>query len=321
MMSTGNSVVLVGLGNMGLEIAAQLAQAGVDLVAMDLSPARCQLAANRGVKAVTSVADLPQATTLVLSLPSPTISRRVIEDYAALGAAGVVVVETSTVAPSDMQQAAQLCTSLGFEIVDAAVMAGVDQMAAGTAMLLLGGRDELLDSLTPIFQAISQRQLRFGEIGSGMAAKVVNNAVAHALMTVFVEAGAMATASGVSIDRLLELLTDPVMGIHRPLTHRYAERVRNGTYAGGMPTSAARKDSVLALQLAQEQGVPLFAIQACHTVYDLAVAEGFGDLDYASIAKLWDQWGAPAAAGRTDMEVPPPRAPADVPSLLGRQAR
>ena len=44
------------------------------------------------------------------------------------------------------------------------------------------------------------------------------------------------------------------------------------------------------LALAQTSGGPLFAIQGAHTVYELALADGLGRLDYASIAQLWEGW-------------------------------
>ena len=58
-----------------------------------------------------------------------------------------------------------------------------------------------------------------------------------------------------------------------------------------MPTEAALKDSMLALELAQKGHVPLFAMQSSHTVYEAAVAQGLGRLDYAAIARLWEEWG------------------------------
>ena len=106
------------------------------------------------------------------------------------------------------------------------------------------------------------------------------------------------TASGVSCDKLISLLADPQIGLHRPLTHRYAERIVHGDYKGGMPLDAARKDSVLALELAQKLRVPLFAIQGAHSVYDMAVAAGDGREDYASVAKLWTAWGCPCVPAR-----------------------
>ena len=63
-----------------------------------------------------------------------------------------------------------------------------------------------------------------------------------------------------------------------------------GDYTGGMSVSNARKDSTLALQTAQELGVPLYAIQAAHTPYEIAEALGMGQLDYAALAALWEQW-------------------------------
>ena len=57
-----------------------------------------------------------------------------------------------------------------------------------------------------------------------------------------------------------------------------------------MSVSNARKDSVLALETAQELGVPLYAIQAAHTPYEIAEALGMGNLDYAALATLWEQW-------------------------------
>jgi 3-hydroxyisobutyrate dehydrogenase-like beta-hydroxyacid dehydrogenase len=114
-------------------------------------------------------------------------------------------------------------------------------------------------------------------------------------MIVVAEAGSLATAAGVDCDKLIGLLSDPQMGLHRPLTHRYAERVVQGNYEGGMPLEAARKDSTLALQLAQDLGVPLFAIQGSHTVYEIAAAAGYGREDYAAVARVCADWWRPAA--------------------------
>jgi hypothetical protein len=35
--------------------------------------------------------------------------------------------------------------------------------------------------------------------------------------------------------------------------------------------------------------VPLYAIQASHTPYEIAEALGMGELDYAALATLWEQ--------------------------------
>src|SRR3546814_18984263 len=83
-------------------------------------------------------------------------------------------------------------------------MAGVSQMAAGSAMLLVGGDVAALAACDDVLAAISDKRIHFGPSGSGAAAKVINNAVEHAVMAVVAEAGSMATAAGVDREKLGE---------------------------------------------------------------------------------------------------------------------
>jgi 3-hydroxyisobutyrate dehydrogenase-like beta-hydroxyacid dehydrogenase len=261
------------------------------VLGFDLDPARRADAASRyGIQVVEELSLLARASTVVLSLPTPEVSASVVRTLLADLRPGTLIVETSTVNPADMWRLRDLCSPRGVRVVDGAILSGVAQMVDGRSTLLVGGKAEDLDRAAGIFDALAPRVLRFGDVGSGMAAKVINNAVAHAVMVVLVEAGAMAAATGVAQDDLAKLLADPDAGLLRPLTHRFVERVLRADYDGGMPTEAARKDSTLALALAQTSGVPLFAIQSAHTAYELAVADGLGRFDYASIAKLWEGW-------------------------------
>ena len=189
-----------------------------------------------------------------------------------------------------MRALAQLLDGSGVRLVESAILSGVGGMALGKSILLTAGEASDIDRVRGVLEAISAKIIPFGAIGTAMTAKVVNNAVAHAVMVVLIEAMAMAKAEGIEIDAMSAVLEDPEAGLTRPLTHRIRERVANREYVVGMPTDAARKDSVLALELAQAHHIPMFAIQASHTVYELAVAAGLGRDDYAAIATLWPQF-------------------------------
>jgi 3-hydroxyisobutyrate dehydrogenase len=292
-MSQASPVAIYGLGNMGYPLAERVGRHFPTLV-FDLDAAQRQRAQDSfGARAIESPAALAATQVVVLCLPNPGISLKVLQEIAPHLPRGAVVLETSTVNPEHIHAEQRLVAAHGIDVVDASIMAGVGQMVAGTASLALGGDTAAIARAQPVLDAITTRQVYFGAQGAGAAAKVINNAVAHAVMIVVAEAGAMATAAGVSCDKLIALLSDAQMGLQRPLTYRYAERIVNGDYAGGMPLDAARKDSVLALQLAQTLGVPLFAIQGSHSVYDMAAAAGYGRDDYAAVAKLWADWGCP----------------------------
>lgn len=285
-----STIGLVGLGNMGYAVAGRLQQQ-LDVQGYDLDPKRREAAAtDHGITAVDQLADLAAIDRIVFSLPTPATSILVADELLPHLAAGSIIIETSTVNPQDIWRLRDRCTKYDVQVVDAAILSGVAQMAAGSSMLLVGGTDDNIAAIQSILDALAPRMMRFGDVGSGMAAKVINNAVAHAVMVVLVEAGALANATGVSGNDLATLLTGPDAGLTRPLTHRYVERILRGDYDGGMPTEAARKDSTLALALAQASEVPLFAIQAAHSVYELALAAGYARDDYAAIAKLWENW-------------------------------
>jgi 3-hydroxyisobutyrate dehydrogenase-like beta-hydroxyacid dehydrogenase len=283
-------VGLCGLGNMGAAVASRLG-AAMPVLAYDPDPQRAAEAARLdGVAAVAGLQELADVGTVVLCLPSPEISVEVATELAATLHSGALLVETSTVTPDDVHRLQDICTKAGIGVVDAAILSGVAQMAAGRATLLTGGAADALEQAAPVLQTLGARRWHFGAAGAGMAAKVVNNGVAHAVMVLLVEAVAMSRAAGVDPRQIAQLLADPDAGLSRPLTHRLLERVFEAEYSGGMPMQAARKDSHLAMKMAYDEGVPLFVINGAHTVYDIAVAQGLGREDYAALAKLWEAW-------------------------------
>ena len=293
-------VAIYGLGNMGYPLAERIGRQFSTQV-FDLDSAQLKRAQEAfGAERIASPEMLADTSIVVLCLPTPAVSLSVLRQIAPHLPTGAVVLETSTVNPEHIVAEQAVVESFGIHLVDASIMAGVGQMVAGTASLALGGNLDAIAKAQPVLDAIASKQTNFGPLGAGAAAKVINNAVAHAVMVVVAEAGALATAAGVDSAKLIALLSDAQMGLHRPLTYRYADRIMKGDYDGGMPLDAARKDSVLALQLAQTLGVPLFAIQGSHSVYDMGVAAGYGRDDYAAVAKLWADWGCPTVPDPAD---------------------
>lgn len=292
-MNARQGIGIVGLGNMGAAVASRLS-AQFNVLGFDPDPVRCNLALERGIELVGAPTDLVgRARTILLSLPRPSISARTVRLLASAGLGPEhTVVETSTVLPADARADAEQCFGAGAGYLDAAILSGVKSVEDGNTVLLIGGSPAHVARVTPTLSAITGDRRHLGPVGAGMAAKVINNAVAHDVYVVLAEAVALGQANGIEVATLVEMLRDPEGGLIRPLTHRIAERFDQRDFEGGMPVDAALKDSKLALALAQESNVPLFATQAAHTVYEIAVGFGMGRLDYSAIASLWESWGA-----------------------------
>lgn len=301
-MNTRTTVGLCGLGNMGLAVAQRLA-ARYEVIAFDVSAERTALAGKvKNVIPVDSLDALASVDVVVLSLPTPTISLDVCGQLADVLPPGALAVETSTTTPRDLAECSRVLAGAGMSIIDAAILSGVAQMESGEATLLVGGDSADLARAGDLLQVLGAKVEHFGALGTGMAAKVVNNAVAHAVMVVLTEAVSLSAASGIDLERIGNMLRAPDGGLIRPLTHRIEERIALANYEGGMPLTAARKDSKLALDMAQAYGVPLFAIQAAHSVYEIAQSQGLGRLDYSALATLWEGWTGTSLAYRKPVE-------------------
>jgi 3-hydroxyisobutyrate dehydrogenase-like beta-hydroxyacid dehydrogenase len=284
------AIGLVGLGNMGSAIARRLSASarvhGHDLdegkvvalhEACDLIPTDLQ--------GMTETCD-----TVLLSLPKPSASEAVMAALLAVPGRVRLVVETSTITPNQARSAHRDAARVGIDYVDAAVLSGVGEVERGESGWLIGGEDAAVSRALPILEQICDRTFLLGGPGSGMAAKVVNNGVAHAVMIVLAEAAALAQHNGIALEKLCRVLAQDDAGLKRPLTARLAGRYARRDFAGGMPTEAARKDSALFLEMARDACIPLFAHQSVDAVYEIAMAKGHARDDYAVVASLWDDW-------------------------------
>jgi 3-hydroxyisobutyrate dehydrogenase len=282
-------VGIVGLGNAGAAMATALS-GKMPLLGFDINPDRRYVVASLALEWATALSDVAShANVVVLSLPHPDISQAVLAELLQGEQRPALIIETSTITVPVAQALGAMCQAHQVSFVDAAIASGVASMAAGKITFLVGGEPADVAKAHPVLEAMAESIMHLGPVGAGMGAKIVINAVVHAVMVVLIEAGTMATRLGLPMQTLVDILQRPE-GLIRPLTHRVQERMMHGNYAGGMSVSNARKDSVLALETAQALGIPLYAIQASHTPYEIAEALGMGSLDYAALATLWEQW-------------------------------
>lgn len=283
---------LIGLGNAG-QALLQALSASHALLLFDRDNARCDEAVALCKTKPTvsaSAAELAAGVDLLLlSLPTPEASLSVTREIKTALLPGTLVVETSTVRPEDIEALHDELAPVGATIVDAAVIGGVHKLAKGRGVFLVGLPEEEAGAAGALLRSISEEIFFLNGRGDGMRAKLVANAVSHTAYVLLLEAGALAAAQNIPLE-VFQRLMERESGLLRPLTHRFNERLRQGDFSGGMSTINARKDSGLIIDTARELGVPLFAIAATHSVYEVAVAEGLGSLDYASMGQLWEKW-------------------------------
>ena len=132
-------------------------------------------------------------------------------------------------------------------------------------------------------------------LGGGHSVDAVRDALRRALAIALAVAQnyAEATALAVKAGADPKLLGDVVAvssGQSAQIDDRLRKHILPRNFTPGMTTELATKDSVLCLELARELGVPTFIASAAHHVYEMGVAKGYGEEEYAALIKLWEEW-------------------------------
>lgn len=283
---------IIGFGQVGQAMARVLAKS-YQVSISDLSRDRAAqhpLVAGGDVTLAISAAELAASMdVLLLCLPTPEVSQAVAAEIRDAVREGLVVLETSTVAPEDIFELQAVLEPQGARVLDTAVIGGIHALTQGQAVFLVGASEKDAGPVPEIIGKLAAEIYYFGRLGGGMRAKLIANAVSHAVYVVLAETMAVAAAQDIPMDMLYRLLARE-SGMIRPLTHRIGERLFRGDFSGGMSTANARKDSRLFLDAAHRLGVPVFATQAAHSVFEVAAREGMSNPDYAIIATLWEKW-------------------------------
>jgi 3-hydroxyisobutyrate dehydrogenase-like beta-hydroxyacid dehydrogenase len=288
-MEPKRAIGLIGLGNAGMALATPLLKQ-FTVVGYDRDSARASLATELGIEVARSAGAVStRCDVILLSLPTPDASREAAVELAGGNLKQRLIIETSTVSPHDIEQLQNSVADHGATVMDSAIIGGVHKLAHGKTTFLVGASAADYARAKAVLETAAEKIFHLGETGSGMRAKLIANAVAHTTMVMLLEGAALAVKAGVPVDTFYELMTRE-SGLTRPLEHRFGERIRNQDFAGGMTTANALKDSGLALDLGRELGVPLFTMQASHSIYEIACNQGLDRLDYASISKLWEGW-------------------------------
>jgi len=106
---------------------------------------------------------------------------------AAMGPGSRIAIH-STVNPETCRTVARLAATRSVAVIDAPVSGGSQVAKAGGLTIMLGGRPEDLDAARPIFETFGKLIVRLGDVGAGQAAKLINNSLMAANLSMAVSA-------------------------------------------------------------------------------------------------------------------------------------
>jgi 3-hydroxyisobutyrate dehydrogenase len=285
------SVGFIGLGLMGRPMAANLLKAGYDLALWNRTASRADALVAQGAKRAATPRDVAAASEVVFTIVSdPPALESVLWGEAGVFAGlrrGSVLVDSSTVSPALARRAASVAALHGAEFLDAPVTGGTWGAEKGELVFMVGGEAETLKRVEPVLGVMGKRWFHLGPHGAGQTVKLAMNLIMALQLEAFAEALALVLRGGVAGEHLLEVLQSS-MG-RSGLIDIKAPMMLQGNYTPSFPLRLMHKDLSLALDLANQLGMPLPATAAARETYSAVKGAGKEDSDFSVIASFWQK--------------------------------
>ena len=293
------TVAFLGLGEMGLPMAINLAKSGAAVRAFDPRADRAEQLAEFGGEARLSAAEAADGAEAAITI---VFDARQCRD-ALLGSNGALerlpasapVIVMSTIGVDSMRSLAAEVQAAGYRLVDAPVTGGVHGAEAGALTIIASGPTDLLDAAMPLFKPMSGQVYRVGsEPGAGQFVKLINQLLVGVHLAATAEALGMGAAAGVELEQLYEVLCHG-FGRSDVFVQR-AKGVIEGNLKTGGSLAIFHKDMSLVMQAAGDLGVPAFTAASAQQYFELASAAGHAGEDDAALIQMLVDLGRGRAA-------------------------
>lgn len=289
-----STIAFIGLGNMGLGMAANLAKAGHTVLGFDLSKAAQKQAKKAGCIIVKSINEaVKDAEAVVMMLPSGNIVRKVCEDVFFSSKPGSLIIDCSTIDVETARDMISEAKAQLIDMIDAPVSGGVGGAAAGTLTFMCGGTETAFSRAKPILDIMGKNIFHAGGAGNGQVAKIANNMLLGIHMIGTCEAFNLAEKLGLDAQTFFDISSTASgqnwsMTSYCPAPGPVETAPSNRDYQPGFAAAMMLKDLRLAQDAAQsaKAATPLGA-QAM-ALYALMESAGEDGLDFSGVMKLID---------------------------------
>ena len=184
---------IVGLGKMGGNMRTRLRNAGHEVIGYDRDPSLSDV---DSLEALVKGLEGPRAVWIMV--PSGDATRDTVHALGELLSEGDILIDGGNSRFTDDLVHAEHLETKGIGYVDAGVSGGVWGLTNGYA-LMVGGSDENVGRLMPIFEALKPEGeygfVHAGGVGAGHYAKMVHNGIEYGMMHAYAEGYELLEAS------------------------------------------------------------------------------------------------------------------------------
>jgi len=282
-------VGFIGLGNMGLPIARNLLKAGHELTVYNRTRSKAEALASAGAKVADSLTEASTAEVVMTMLADDqAVEQTTLGDGGILNtlAGGGVHLSLSTISTALSRRLTVAHAARGQSFIASPVFGRPDAAAAARLVVVAAGPDEAVERVRPLLEGIGRKLFVIGtEPYQANTFKLAGNFLISSMLETLSEAFLLIRKSGVEPAKFLEVLNGSLF--QSPIYENYGKIIIAQKFSPpGFALHLGLKDVRLVLAAADEVAVPMPVASVIRDHYLSAVARGWGDMDWAALAKV-----------------------------------
>jgi len=281
----------IGLGIMGKPMARNLLKAGYALTVHSRGRSAVEALMADGAAGARSPQEVAERSEVVITMvtDTPDVRQVVLGTDGILEGvhAGGVIIDMSTISPTETRELAERARARGVCFLDAPVSGGEGGAIAGTLSIMVGGDEEAFTSCLPILQAMGKNIIYMGGSGTGQLTKLCNQIAVAVANLAMGEALVFAAKAGVDLGKMHQAISGGAAGSWQ--LSNLAPRIFQRDFAPGFMVKLQQKDLRLVLHEADRLRLALPATSLVHSLFNALETMGAGDEGTQALVKVLEQ--------------------------------
>lgn len=291
-METLHNIGFVGLGNMGWPMASRLVHAGLELTVFDMdSQKQRKFVEEHGCIGAASLAQVGENVQLAITMlpDSKSVRRAVMGNGRESGlsssmAPGTILIDMSSSSPSATRDLGAELSHLGVVLLDAPVSGGVAKARDGTLAIMAGGDQVIIERCVAVFKTLGSKIFYTGQLGTGHAAKALNNMCSAAGLIAAAEVLLVGKKFGLAPDVMLQVLNSST-GRNNSTENKFGNFIISRLFNSGFSLELMLKDLTTAVEMARETQTTFILSSVCRELWAAAYAALGRNLDHTEVVR------------------------------------
>ncbi len=290
-----SKIGFIGLGHMGLPMAANLVKHGYEVIVFDIAQQALDEAVQLGAKAAKSAKEVALQVNLLFTMVQTGDQIRKI----CLGEEGILnllspdslYIDSSSIDAVVCREIHAAAAQKNIAMLDAPVSGGVAGAKAASLTIMVGGSEATFQRAQPILECLGKKIIHAGGPGNGQVAKICNNMILGISMIAVSEGFVLAQRLGLDPQKFFEIANSASgqcwsLSTYCPMPGVLENVPAANNFAPGFAANMMLKDLRLSQDAALHANAATPLGAEATALYTLFVNEGNAQLDFSAIIKL-----------------------------------